>query len=291
MLPAPVTPVVCQPITSMIMADLSSARMAADRWIAIGLALPPGELQKRLGCFRDAAHADPNGPEPWRLISHTLGEMGRWADALHAADRALALSADLGPDETYDCWLVRAQALIALKRLDEGLACCDTASTIRPDGCAPYEIKGLALHDAGRFDEAIACFERYIDRARYAFLKAWGWNYTAASLRRLGRFREALDACERAIESCPEESSFWGTRGNCLRDMGRFDEALQAQAQAVHLWPANPVAWYNQALLFEGLGRWADAVESYEQYLTLVPAGDDRVQRRLSAAREKADPR
>jgi tetratricopeptide (TPR) repeat protein len=100
--------------------------------------------------------------------------MGRWEDALQAVDRAQVVIPNEESFAVYGCWLQRAQALIGLKRFDEGFACCDTAMTLWPDGCAAYEIKGLAMHDLQRFDEALDCFDRFVEKCRYDQIKAWG---------------------------------------------------------------------------------------------------------------------
>jgi tetratricopeptide (TPR) repeat protein len=106
----------------------------------------------------------------------------------------------------------------------------------------------------------------------------------------MGRHREALEACEHAIEYSPTDSSFWVTKGNCLRELRRFEEALRAHSQALSLWPSNWVAWYNRALVLEDLGQWERVVEAYERYLIVVPAGEPGVaaaRRRLDVARKQ----
>lgn len=213
----------------------------------------------------------------------------RWEEALQAVDEAQGLVMGGASVEAYGCWLDRAQALIALRRLDEGIACCHTAESICPDGCAPHEIKGLALHNVGRFEDALECFERFVEKARYDQIKAWGWDYKATSLRRLGRYAEALESCERAIELDPTYASFWVTKGNCLRDLRQMRGALQAHSQALTLAPADWVAWYNRALVLEDLGDFERAVHSYERYLKVVPPGEPgvtTVRRRLENARK-----
>ena len=59
------------------------------------------------------------------------------------------------------------------------------------------------------------------------------------ALRDLGRFEEALAACDRAIEIDPRHAVAHTNRGNALRDLGRFEEALAAYDRAIEIDPRN----------------------------------------------------
>jgi tetratricopeptide (TPR) repeat protein len=263
-------------LASRGLTDLHAERPASerDRWMAAGHALPGGDHEGRLNCFQEAARVDPKSVEAWRWIAQTLGEVDRWDDALRAIDEAQGLITDCDSFEAYDCWMDRARALVALRQFNEGIACCDAAASIRPGGCGAHEVKGLALHEVGRFQDAVECFERYIENAPYDQSKAWGWNCRAASLRRLGRHVEALESCERAVTLQPTCSPFWVTKGNCLRDLGKPRAALRAHSHAVTLWPEDWIAWYNRALVLEDLRDVQMAIQSFEECLKIVPPGE-----------------
>ena len=94
-----------------------------------------------------------------------------------------------------------------------------------PDHDEAVNMQGILLHTEGRFDEAIAVFER---------AEALG-NRAAAS-----------------------------NRGNSLLDLGRMDEALKAQETAVERDPANAGAQYNLALTQLRLGDWKQGWAGYE---------------------------
>ena len=70
-----------------------------------------------------------------------------------------------------------------------------------------------------------------------------------------GRFDEAVAAFERAESLGHRPAS--SNRGNVLLDMGRMEDALKAQELAVERDPSHPGARYNLALTRLRMGDWA----------------------------------
>jgi tetratricopeptide (TPR) repeat protein len=94
-----------------------------------------------------------------------------------------------------------------------------------PSQAEAVNMHGILLHNEGRFEEAVAVFER----------------------------AEALG--HRAAAS---------NRGNSLLDMGRMEEALRAHETAVEREPENSGAQYNLSLTRLRLGDWAQGWQGYE---------------------------
>ena len=117
------------------------------------------------------------------------------------------------------------------------------------------------MHHLWRLQRAVRCFDKLLEIARSPYRKGWAWNYKGASLRRMGRYQEALECCDKAIAARATEDAFWVTRGNCLRDLRRFDAALKCHTHALAIWPKNLAALRNKALVEEDLGRTQDAIE------------------------------
>ena len=65
------------------------------------------------------------------------------------------------------------------------------------------------------------------------------------ALSNLGRFEEALAACDRALALDPNDAS-WNNKGNALNDLGRYEEALAAYDRALALDPNVAMAWNNK---------------------------------------------
>lgn len=96
---------------------------------------------------------------------------------------------------------------------------------------------GWDHHDAGRFEDALECFERALDvrregtDAEATHIAAWA---VARALRSLGRADEAL-ARQRALAATREGADDGYVHeeiGECLRELGRAEEAQAAFARA-----------------------------------------------------------
>ena len=88
-------------------------------------------------------------------------------------------------------------------------------------------------------------------------------NMRGILLHNEGRFADAVEAFERA-EALGNRGAA-SNRGNSLLEMGRMDEALRAHLAAVARDPTHPGARYNLALTQLRLGDWPQGWLSYEE--------------------------
>lgn len=141
-----------------------------------------------------------------------------------ACERHLRHALELNPSqvETLIAW---CQFAVSQRDLAAGWQWIGRALAIDPDQNEAVNMKGILLHNEGRFPEAIACFER----------------------------AEALG--NRAAPS---------NRGNSLLDMGCVDEALRAHEAAAARDPGHAGAAYNLALTQLRLGDWQHGWPGYE---------------------------
>jgi tetratricopeptide (TPR) repeat protein len=79
------------------------------------------------------------------------------------------------------------------------------------------------------------------------------------SLASLGKYEEALQACEQAIKLDPMYFIAWYDKGWVLGHLDRREEALQMCEQAIKLGPKNIPAWNNKAWNLEKIGLKKDA--------------------------------
>ena len=124
--------------------------------------------------------------------------------------------------------------------------------------------KGGNFNSMGRFEEAIQCFDRAIEiYPRYSF----PWNNKGNSLRHLGRFDEALQCYDIAIEIDPQYKEAWNNKGNALYSLGRLTEALQCYDKTIEMEPQHTDAWYNKANTLSKLGRFKEAIFWYDKVI------------------------
>ena len=67
-----------------------------------------------------------------------------------------------------------------------------------------------------------------------------------ASLASDGRYDEALEAYNKAIELDPKDAFAWFYKGFTLRDLKRNDEALEAYNKSIELDPKDASTWNNK---------------------------------------------
>jgi tetratricopeptide (TPR) repeat protein len=104
-----------------------------------------------------------------------------------------------------------------------------------------YQIRGRCLHDAGRYEEAIADYRRAMPAPRQdpAILGAIG-----ACLLKLERLRPALEAFDASLAINPKSPEVHYHRGLALATDGNHDEAARAYERAIALAPnyVEPIA-------------------------------------------------
>lgn len=138
----------------------------------------------------------------------------------------------------------------------------------RAAGEVPSIEQCLALHRAGRFEEAARLYEDRL--ARHAD-DAEALHLLGLVREQLGSSAEAARLIERACALAPEAALFRVNLAVALRSAGRPSEAVEAAAAAVALQPANADFHFTLATMLENAGRPADAETSYRAVLERQP--------------------
>jgi tetratricopeptide (TPR) repeat protein len=74
-----------------------------------------------------------------------------------------------------------------------------------------------------------------------------------SSLYSLGRYEEALESIDKAIELDPQNTMLWHNRGITLEEMGRKEEANECYNRANEFNSLSFSVWYNRILSMIGL--------------------------------------
>src|SRR5205807_10035057 len=91
------------------------------------------------------------------------------------------------------------------------------------------------------------------------------WIAEGKSLFKTGRYLEALEAFECAIEVDPRSASAYNFRGLALEEMGEFHEALISYEAAIAHDPNFPDAWRKRGEVLYQLKRYEEALMVYER--------------------------
>ena len=102
-------------------------------------------------------------------------------------------------------------------------------------------------------------------------LNAWEWNNKGVALSRLGRYQEAIQCYDEALEIDPRHVNAWANKGAALSRLGRHAEALQCYDKALEIDPRNVNAWGNKGLNLNSVGRYQEAIVCYDKALEIDP--------------------
>ena len=94
----------------------------------------------------------------------------------------------------------------------------------------------------------------------------------------VGRYQEALNAFDNAIEIDPNNSEAWVGKGEALRIIGRNQESIDAFNKAIEIDPNNAFAWRSKGIVLTALGRNQEAITAIDRAMELDPNYLDALQ-------------
>jgi len=131
--------------------------------------------------------------------------------------------------------------------------------------------EGVALHDAGKYKEAIAKY----DEALAADPKLVAAMYEKAySLTSLKQNAEALEIAKRILKEHPDYpdiANVYSMAGNALDDLNRSEEALKIYDEGIKRFPQFYLFYYNKGLSLARLNRGEEATRNFQKDLLLRP--------------------
>ena len=188
-------------------------------------------VQHGLDYFRQAIRLDPNFAESYEGVADSYATMGLYGFT--------------PPDQAFPA--ARKAALEALE-MDDSLA--DAHATL---GLIYfyYDWDGVAAENE---------FRKAIDlNPNYAMAHSWSGETLAA----MGRFHEAVDESQRALQDDPLSLIVNSNAAWTFFLAGQSDQAIQTLQKAIELDPTFPRTHFRLGIIYEALGRTHDAVEEF----------------------------
>jgi tetratricopeptide (TPR) repeat protein len=109
--------------------------------------------------------------------------------------------------------------------------------------------KGVALDAQGKYDEALQAFDKAIEINPQL---AEAWVAKGVVLMAQGKYDEAIQAYDKAIEIDPQDVNVWNNKGVALNDLGKHNEAIQAYDKAIELDSNDALTWNNKGVALIG---------------------------------------
>jgi predicted O-linked N-acetylglucosamine transferase (SPINDLY family) len=233
-----------------------------------------GRLADAEACSRAILAAAPDHVDALFLL-------GRVAHAADRPDLAIDLFARAlrGNERHLLCLLNHATALHEIGRFDAALAGYDRALAIEPGVAEIHFNRGMTLRALGRTSDALASFERAFS-LRSDFAEAV-CNH-GVTLLALGRFEAALASCDKALALRPDYVEALHNRGVALFSLNRLDEALASYDRALAINPSLAETHSYRATVLHELGRLDAALAGFDVALGIRPDHADALDGRGS---------
>lgn len=121
--------------------------------------------------------------------------------------------------------------------------------------------EGAALHDDGRFDDALSLYDDAVGRWPTLALL---WNNRGNTLLELGFFDQAAKSYQQALRLAPSLHDSRVALATCLQVQGDVQQAFVECAKVLRVAPEHAEAHWNYALLLLLQGNYASGFREYE---------------------------
>lgn len=193
-----------------------------------------GQILRRLGRHKDAVTAydralavDPHYAWAWNGRGLALEGLGRREEALASFERAVQ-------EDPNGLWYYTNQLdpLLDLRRNDQALIVVDQALAMDGENANLWARRGQIMRRLRRAEDAIESYERAvaIDPGY-----AWAYNGLGLAYAALEDWEHALRQYEAATEYNDGDVWFWHNRGEALVKLGRYPEAVEVLNKALNL--------------------------------------------------------
>jgi tetratricopeptide (TPR) repeat protein len=236
-----------------------------------------------------------------RLAHYRLGLAFRQKGYLDGALKEYRLALERGEDPALvqqgmaEVHLLQGDTRAALPLYDRLLAG-------QPQDAGLWNARGITLHHAGRYADALASYERALEadpghvaarnnlgvaafhagdpgRAFEAFTRALHEDAGCVKARlnlafllvRQSEVQHALDVYRQVLRLAPEHPTAWNGIGLALAQLRRFDDARNAFARAIEARPGFAEARYNLSFALSNLGDYEGALRETKRALELDP--------------------
>jgi predicted O-linked N-acetylglucosamine transferase (SPINDLY family) len=242
---------------------------------------------------RAVAAADPRHPDASHVLGLVALAQNRFADAIDASDRAIAVLPDHAPFHA-----TRARALLGEGRHAEAEQSARRALALAPDDAANWTLLGRALFPPGGDTDRSPAADRAAGDAAAAEA-AWrsaleidpanaeALFYLGNAARERGDSAEAIRIYEIALRDHPTDAQLLNNLGLALQQSGDVDAAKGRYEDAVAARDTPAEAHANLARLLESRQDFVGAAAHYQAYVSAVADASANIWARLAECQHR----
>ncbi|MGE0434716.1 MAG: tetratricopeptide repeat protein [Planctomycetota bacterium] len=213
-----------------------------------------GDVPGALADLQRDVELEPDYAPSHLALARVYAAVGRYAEALKTADRALQINPSL-----VEALGLRASLRLSLGDLQQAGQDASAALQLEPDNVEALQVRASVRHGSGDYAGAVADLSRIVQLAPD---NPRAWHTLASDRVALGQLNEAMTAINRAIELQPAPESL-SLRGSLHLSAGRAKDALEDFVRAVRMDPDRWEYLANRGTAQMQTGDTPGAVESF----------------------------
>jgi tetratricopeptide (TPR) repeat protein len=128
--------------------------------------------------------------------------------------------------------------------------------------------RGTALANLGKYQQAIECFDKAIEINPDDISI---WNSKGTAFHYLSKYQQAIECFDKAIEINPNDADGWCAKGLSLDYLKEYQQAIECFDKAIEINPDDPDAWYDKGVALQYLEKHKEALECYDKALAINP--------------------
>ena len=131
--------------------------------------------------------------------------------------------------------------------------------------------KGISLADLGKYEEAIEWYDKALEiDSKYLHALI----YKGLALKNLDKFEESIAWYDKALAIQPKDVSALTNKGSALYGLGNYEEAIGYYDKALEVDPKDLEPIFNKGLALYRLGEKGEAIVWIDKALTIDPTNE-----------------
>lgn len=224
-----------------------------------------GKIEEAIRAYSKAVEIDPQFAEAYANLGSMLGMQGQMEKAIAYFQKALAIK----PNIAAVHWNL-GNALYKVKRVEEAIACWRKAAEYNPQQFSAEAIndRGTMCAQAGKFAEAMDNYQRAI-QIKPDF--ALAYVNLGTVVQKQGKVDDAIAHFNKALELKPDCIEAYGKLGNLLIQREKFDDAIAQYQKVIQMQPDAVEAHFNFGAALLEQGKIYQAIAAFQKVLELQP--------------------